>query len=212
MHYIALFLSAILFPSIAMAIFDVQVFGGSGMGSAEFLGSDAEMEKIQFQGSDLGVSMHLNPIEALPVSIGASYLQEDPKITGSGRTSFGSLSGQQISVELMAWLPLNGYAVYGKIGEIVQGSYRAIRNKTDADLGSESPISEMSYQGRYVGIGAGASMTAGVGVFCELRGKFGGKLLEFQRSLFSSGNHSSRAQTVGSVSATSLFAGVELGI
>jgi hypothetical protein len=212
MHYFALLLSTVIFPSMALAVFDIQVFGGSGVGKAAFQNVGEEAQNLEFQGNDMGVTLHLNPIETIPVSIGAGYLQEDPKVTGSASESYASLTGQQISLELMAWLPLNGYAVYGKIGEIVRGSYRAVKSTPAGDLPSGSPISEMSYEGKYAGIGAGAALTAGLGLFCELRAKFNGKLIESERSLLSEGGHGSRAKTVGTVSATSFFAGIEMGL
>ncbi len=207
-----LLMSMIVNPAVALGVFDVQVYGGGGRGSAEIQSVDGAIETLSFDGNDLGVTAHLSPIETLPFSLGIGIVQENPELTGEGKARYRSLVGQQISVEVMAWYPLNGFAIFGRVGEIIRGSYRAVAFANEMEGAGSASLAELNYRGLYAATGLGAALTAGFGVFCEYRAKLAGQLFESQQYLESRQASGRRAKRVGSMASSSLLAGIELGL
>lgn len=207
-----LLMSVNLYPAVAFGGFDVQIYGGGGRGSAEFQSVDGAIETLSFDGNDLGVTTHLSPIETLPFSLGVGFVQENPELSGGGKARYRSLVGQQISVEVMAWYPLNGFAIFGRVGEIIRGSYRAVAFADEMDRPGSAYLAEMNYQGLYGATGLGAALTSGFGVFCEYRAKLAGQLFESQRYLESRQASGRRAKKIGSMTSSSVLAGIELGM
>jgi hypothetical protein len=210
---VAVALAAAVYSSQAFAILDVQVYGGTGTGKVELSQPGASSERIGLRGNDLGLAAHLNPIDMLPVSIGIAYLQVAPRIGGAGAEGYESVTGDEVSTEVMAWLPISGYAVYGKFGEVIYGKYELTVRGDDDLAGISFPVTrDLDYHGRYGAVGLGLGVTAGLGLFAEIRGRLGGRLVETAGHLERSGLVDSRARTVGDIQSTSILAGLELGI
>jgi hypothetical protein len=118
-----------------------------------------------------------------------------------------------MSLEVLSWIPMGGYAIYGKVGQVLSGGYKIkLTDDAAAELG-ESKIKEYEYEGRYAALGIGIAASPGLGFFTEIRTTIGGKLKQVVDPVDPLGlSLVGQPSAKGSLKSLNLFVGLEMGI
>lgn len=214
MRYIA-GLYFLLFSTQAFAVLDLQLFSASRGGSVELTQDDTN-ESFSYEGKELSAAVHLNPIESIPVAIGMSYSSQMPHLNSSSSDvmEFKNFSGSVMAVEMMAWTQVGQYAVYSKIGHVLQGQFDLEVEEELAETNGGRFTQRFNYRGKYIAVGFGIPMAKSMGFLLEYRLTVNGELnpesAEEEVGLSLMTNPKDALE--GSLNASSVMAGFEISI
>ncbi|MEZ4743759.1 MAG: hypothetical protein R3B45_15160 [Bdellovibrionota bacterium] len=215
---VAIASSFFLYSSNAFCLFDIQVFGGlgqsrlnlSGTSGSELSQDSLDSQNYKFKRQSLGITLHINPFQSLPVAFGLGYEQDTPIPNSNiSRKNIDSVESGALSLELMSWYPLGGFALYVKGGRIVQGNYKIKLNAQYAEETNQARIQKFAKTSNFAAIGLGIATAPGIGLIAELRGNWASNLTLNQDA---DDEQTFEMSTHGKEKSLSLVGGVEMGI
>lgn len=111
-----LLVSGLFVSESSFALIDGQLLVGSKSG--KFKVSDTSNN---VSGQEIKVAVHVDPIPLVPVAFGAFVISDTLEVDDVS----DSVTGQEIGLEVMAWVPLGiaGFKPYAKLGYTVLGAY-----------------------------------------------------------------------------------------
>ena len=104
------------------SIFDAQLLGGQRTATLTPDGGN----KTTITGNEVQASVHLDPIPLVPIAFGLGVAV--PSYTkGTTDFTFDTFKGEELSFEVMGWLPTPGVSIspFIKLGYVFSGTYEA---------------------------------------------------------------------------------------
>lgn len=144
--------------TVGKAVFDAQVLiGGANANSSAVSVNSQESKSVS--GSQVGLSLHFDPVPSIPASIGLIYLNQGFAVEQekNGSTSFG---GVVVGPEIMAWVPTTSpIAPYAKVAYTIVGYGKKFEKLAHEDgsvgLQPDKKDSTLSYSGSGMRAAAG---------------------------------------------------------
>ncbi len=188
----------------AMAFVDAQAL--IGQRNATF---ETDNVSDEATGTEVNLSVHLDPIPLVPVSFGAYVALLDYQTDKDGDMAMKSLKGTEGGLELMAWLPMVPVITpYAKLGFPLYSAFKGDIRSADVVTGVESELAAVyKTSGLRLGVGAMWSPLPLLSVMAQV--DFGTQKMKLEKL---NDQKVSGAGTESDYKSTAFLLGVRVGI